>query len=581
MKSKVETDRIIKLKREDYHALRFGQLTDELKTDSGNVELRPIQEAALHAIRECRGGFFPIGVGHGKSFIACLAGTVASAKFALVLAPASTVPQLQEQFDDLKKHFHITGKTKIMSYAKLSRPDGERFLSNLVAKRNDGFWASEEGEKESYDAKDIIIVCDEAHKLKSFTSARTKRVMRFIQENQDVMFVALSGTMTSKSINDYAHLAACALREKSPVPRDVHHLAAWSECVDVGGQPWDAHFKAMWPLVEWAGEAGSWQEGENMRWTEKVQKCREALQKRMRMCQGVVASKAGSLGCSLLLKTIKDVELPPSVEHAMERVGAGITPDGDELGSDLDIWRTKRYVSLGFYYVWDWPQGVVDEEWLAARQEWNRQVRSELKHRSGPGYDSPLLVSRQIDAEVRSGRGHRAIHRAWLEWLPEKDKPQPPTKPVWVSDFIFDFVKTWIAKQHPAIVWFETQAVGEKLSEFLPTFGAGDEPPKKAITCAMSIRAFGTGRNLQAWHKQIILEPPSGGQAFEQLLGRCHRVGQQSDTVFCDILLHTTALREALSKAFGDAQYIEQSSGNKQKLLFADFINAEVVKKRI
>jgi len=53
---------------------------------------------------------------------------------------------------------------------------------------------------------------------------------------------------------------------------------------------------------------------------------------------------------------------------------------------------------------------------------------------------------------------------------------------------------------------------------------------------------------------------------WEQMLGRTHRAGQKSDTVFCDILQHTGPFRKALKNARADAKYIENTTGQRQKL---------------
>jgi hypothetical protein len=84
----------------------------------------------------------------------------------------------------------------------------------------------------------------------------------------------------------------------------------------------------------------------------------------------------------------------------------------------------------------------------------------------------------------------------------------------------------------------------------------------------MSIQAHGTGKNLQKWSDAYVLEPPSGGAAWEQLLGRLHRQGQTADAVIFAVAQHAPAFAHALRSARTDARYIEDVSGNRQKLCY-------------
>ena len=549
---KTESQRILSIPVRTYHDITPGEITRSLAKPGCGFELRLIQEAALTAIKECRGGFFPIGVGHGKSFIACLAASVLECDFAIIFAPASTVRQLQEQYDDLRAHFRLV-PARIMSYATLSQPKGTTLLTELV---------------ETYSADKVVLVCDEAHRLKRLESARTKRIIRFMRANPKVSFVALSGTMTSKSLRDFSHLAELCLRDNSPVPRDRYHLNCWSECIDVDGRPGQTEWRQLGPLAKWAGMDLSTVRGQR-----RKEMVRKAFQKRMRSAPGVVASKEGSIGCSLNIQRVRDLVVPDDVTQMMRAVSdAGIDPAGDIIPDDVTAWRTLRHLAAGFYYKWDWEDGEEDLDWLRARRDWNRFVRHELMDNSEEGYDSPFLVAAKINRELEAGQ-NRAIHRAWRNWQREKIKPAPPTIAVWVDCYLINYSLDWLSKQKtPAILWYESSAVGEALRERgLTVYGAGQEPPREAHPCAMSIKACGIGKNLQSWSQQLVIEPPTGGLIWEQLLGRTHRQGQQADEVSCSILQHVEPYTRALESAVIQAHYIFDSSGNAQKLLFATF----------
>jgi hypothetical protein len=548
-KKVTETQRILALPKVSYDALQPGQMTARLAKTGGKYTLFPIQEQALHAIEECGGGFFPIGVGHGKSFIACLAATVLEADYAIILAPASTVRQLQGVYDDLRAHFKLV-PAKIMSYAMLSRPNGTGLLRELT---------------ERYSK--IALVCDEAHRLKRLESARTKRVIRYMKEFPETAFVALSGTMTSKSLKDFSHLSQLALRENSPVPRDRYHLETWSQVIDVEGLPGRNEWRMITPLVEWAGMTLH-----GLRGRARREAVRQAFQARMRATAGVVASTEGSIGCSLNLHLLNRVTVPDRIQQMMLAVAdPGVDPGGEIIPDEAAAWRTTRNLAAGFYYIWDWPDGE-DLEWLRARRDWNRWVRRELLNHSAEGYDSPFLVANRVIREIKDGQ-NRGIHRSWNRWAIEKQKPTPPTLPVWVDRYLIKEAVSWMNKQkEPVLLWYESRAIGEELErQGLQIYGAGANPPNEAHDCAMSIKAHGIGKNLQSWSNQLVIEPPTGGLIWEQLLGRTHRIGQEADEVECSIYTHVEPYARALATAKEQAKYISDASGNTQKLLFATF----------
>jgi hypothetical protein len=64
-----------------------------------------------------------------------------------------------------------------------------------------------------------LIMADEAHYLRHRTSTRTKRVLRYLGNHDECTFLAVSGTLTSRKLEDYAHLAEGALADNSPVVR--------------------------------------------------------------------------------------------------------------------------------------------------------------------------------------------------------------------------------------------------------------------------------------------------------------------------------------------------------------------------
>ena len=547
-----ETQRVCQLPLRDYSA---ADLTHKYAKKGCTWRLRPIQSQALAALEDAKGGLFSIGVGWGKTLIGFLAAHATKSKFTIFLAPASTCAQLESNYMKLKGQFKL-GPVEIVSYGRLSRPDGSDLLERLA---------------EPYKDEEIIIVCDEVHRIKRKESARTKRVIRFLREHQAVRFVGMSGTLTSKGLKDMAHIAEMALRENSPLPRDRNHINAWAECIDVDGQPGDTDWKTVVPLWKLYNDESVFRS----RYKDRRTRIRKAFQQRFRTSPGVVASVEGALGCSLELLKMP-LLTPPSIENALElAVDEEATPDGDVFKDDSSQWRALRQISAGFYYRWVWPDGEADEDWLDARYEWSRCVRRELSYSAKQGYDSPLLVANQVARELEEGR-RGFIHRAWALWFGSGLSKQkaPPTEAVWIDDFLIRDAVAWAGRQEePVILWYESKAVEDKLRENgIPVYGAGNNPPETGPTCAMSIRAHGVGKNLQhGWSSQLALELPSSGTVWEQLLGRTHRPGQEADTVKFYMYQHTQPYKQAMAKARTDAAYIQDTTGGRQKLLYCTY----------
>ena len=569
-----ETMRIVNLPVVDY----FGcDLTDELMKPGKPREWRdsqgslikgllPTQSASLKAIQECKGAVIAAGVGHGKSGVGILAGTVLDAECVLFFTTATTLAPIQRTFGDWRKHFRMAPNVFFMTYDQLSSPKSTGLLRRFT---------------DQYDPKRIVVVADEAHCLKLLNSSRTLRMMRLLSENPDVMFVPMSGTLTSKSLHDFAHLAEMALRHYSPVPRTEMELHAWASTIDVKGKPNALQWQQVQPLVEKFSRIQT--PLENMVGTHAQFAARQAFQARFRAAPGVVATSEQSVGASLIIRGV-DSPVPKEIADLILKVRKkGETPGGEVLPDDVSIWRAQRQLSAGFYYVWDWPDGIVDMEWMLARKIWHAAVRREQEENVREGYDSPFLIGAQVAREIAEGRGKDPIHHAYVGWLGQRDKrwngqPTPPVKTVWVNDFLVRAVKAWSARQkEPVILWYGTHGMREALCglKLFPVYGGGDDPPTHAHLCAMSIKSQGTGLNLQRWRKCLIVEPPSSGHTLEQLMGRTHRHGQEADEVEWEIFAHTEPFRWAIHQARTDARYIEDTTGNKQKLNVATLVDID------
>jgi hypothetical protein len=490
---------------------------------SGEQRLRWIQNQALVEAARNNGLLGPIGVGLGKALISFLVPSVVAAQRPVLLVPASVYDQTLSMYQDASVHWYLPLIT-IITYSMLSTRNGSRMLQ---------------------DARPDLIVADEAHYLRSVTSARTRRVMRYMKEHPDTMFVALSGTITTRSILDYAHLAEAALRDKSPLPRDRHTLEAWSRVLDVDKEP-------------------TVTDGMNCPFQLPPPVARHEFQKIFTRVSGIVCSSDSGVNASL--RIIKTTTPWYSEEVYNETWKTKCRPDGAFFEDDLSEWRTLRQLSLGYYYHWVWPNGE-DFEWVEARNRWAKAVRNELLIHAHEGYDSPLLVSMALERVPVSGE----LAQAWAGWKAVKERPGPLTKAIWVErDTLYGVLP------FDGILWYESAAIADALEEQgVRVRRAGEDPIRDGKPVALSMTSHGIGWNLQMYNRMMVLEPPSNGQRWEQVIGRCHRQGQEADTVFCYVLHHTEVYRSALTKAGADARYIEQTTGIAQRLCYADWAKGE------
>lgn len=495
------------------------------------VKLLAIQAAMLADVVDANGALGPIAVGAGKTLLSLLIPGALASQSTVILVPPSVRRQLEEvDIPRYGNHFLFdTEKIHVVAYSELSSATKGDALDRY---------------------KPDLIVADEAHSLRNKQSARGKRFLRYLKENPSTRVVALSGTMTTRSVLDYQHLSEAALRKNSPLPSRWNELQDWASALDA--KP----LKPMKPgaLMEFCAP------GEDDH--------RAGFRRRLVETLGVVATSESSLGTSLILDALRpEAVVPPVIEEAIKKLKNTWAIGDEELEDAMRVVAVERQLAMGFYYVWDWPGGVPDREWLQARKDWHVVVRDILRYRSRKGLDSPLLVA----AAASRGELRPEEQTAWDAWARVKDRPAPPTIPVWLDDFA---MRRAAKIEEIGVIWTDHRAVEDwfrKHTSF-PVYGAGDSrilDEKGDRTVVASIRAHGTGKNLQMWSYGLVMSPPANGQKLEQLLGRFHRPGQEADEVRYDFMLHTEAQRAAMLQAINDAEYVQETTGQKQKVLYS------------
>jgi hypothetical protein len=533
-----------KAEAEELEPKDYPDATPYFARAGGRCKLWPLQNAALHEISLANGGFLSISVGGGKTLVSLLAAdALQSRRMVLLVKPQLRAQLYQRDVPFYSKHFKIPiDRIHVVSYNDLSNQKRRDILDKI---------------------KPDLIVADEAHSLRIRSSARTRRFIRYMRENPGTRFVALSGTMSKRSIKDYAHLIEFALRKNSPLPLNFRVLEEWAECLDVTQEP-----KPGGVLLQFCKPGES---------------ARAGFRRRVNETLGVVASEEGSIGTSLIIEP-RPLQLPDVVREALFHPKTGLyntwQVGEEELADGMALNRVARQMVSGFYYQWKWPGGIRDAEWIQARRGWHKAVRDYLQHNSRRDMDSPFLLA-------KAAQEGRWPCPAWEPWAAVKRRPEPETVATWLHPFMVRDAVLWarqrVKEKENGIIFYEHNALGQAIAQVgeLPIFGAGADATtadiRKTPVIVCSIKAQGEGKNLQAWNRMLVTAPPANGLAWEQMIGREHRPGQQADEVIVEPYLHCEEFENAFDAALRDAAYIEETQGAKQKLLFANILRTAKV----
>lgn len=536
---------------EDYAGIA-PKLTQLLARPNGGMALFPIQAAALMEIAKYGGGLCPIPVGGGKTLITYLAPVVTRAKRPLLLIPKRLFDKTKHDFWELYIHWNgpHPDRYRLESFEKLSRVSAVKLLEDL---------------------KPDLIIMDEAHGVKNPKSARTKRLKRYLAAHPETAVVALSGTITKRSIHDYAHILDWALPPDSrPIPNGYGERETWAACLDEKTRP-DA-IRAAPGALYWLATTHDQRRAFQRGGEDAIGAAREVYRDRLISTPGVIAGWSSSCDASLV---IDDIQPPHDTE--IEKAFATLrndweTPDGWPLSDAPSIWRHAREMALGLYYRWD-PRPPT--EWLLLRKEWSQTCR-EVLHNNKRHLDSELAVVQAVDA----GHYPQAVDalRAWREIKPTF---QPNSVPVWMSYSAIDFVESW-ARRNTALIWVEHTFVMDELERrgFPAYRNKGfardgsqirDADPARGSVVA-SIGSCREGQNLQKWGANLIVTAPPNGERWEQMLGRTHRQGQTADTISATIVGGCYENYAGFWQAVKDATYTQKTLGAPQKLCYSDIL---------
>jgi len=558
--------------------------------ERGNPKLRLLDDQAqgLHSFLLHGRGFYSVKVGGGKTALAQLMASIAYSEGEtkiLILIPPSVYDQFWNR-DLLWAREHLAMSVPWYGLGKIAR--AKRL--QLANSGRPGAYVlpysclSTEDTIEVLDAINPgLIVADEAQALRG-DSAKTKRWWGFVNR-RDVhpKIVAMSGTLTSKSPQDYHKLIKACLQEECPLPRGAMEAARWSELLKSGAEPPGLKdIETMRPLLIWASVNGR-----------NTKAMRTAYRLRLNTAPGVIVSAGKALGVGLEVRNTPK-KVPSEIVRLMDLVKEDFeTPEGDVLPHMIQIHETLRQLSAGFWtrHFWDETHPRVEEakDLFDLRQDYYKALREFFgaTRYPRPNRDTPMAVGKW-HATYGAIQGYQDLYDLWAEIKAKEDPdlPERLSEPVWVSDYKIKAALAWARSRKReggrGILWCHHQEVQRTVFEALkgaglPVLwkGAGTRwlygDGSDQFFCVASISSHGTGKNLQQHKNQILVQWPRPANTMEQLLGRLHRTGQMADRLVVHTNVSTEFDKLQVAATLVDTVYQKETLGGDPKLLIADW----------
>lgn len=497
------------------------------------TRLKPAQAVALVELHDLgEGAFWPLRPGAGKTLITLLAATVLEAKRALLIVPASGEVKTQRAIQQYARHWRIAPIT-VVSYEWLSNPKQVDWLASFAPD---------------------LVVCDEAHKLKSSGCKVWKRLARYGKAHPEVRCVFATGTAAGRSIKEYWHYLRAALRSRAPVPSDPMEAVEWAAALDEKVPPL-SRFKPG-PLVTLAPADGP----------DDITRARRAYMARLTGTPGVISTLEDVPPCDLRVR-VHELELPPEVQAMLAAVrDTWTTPGGHQFMLPLDMWRHQRTLGCGLYDIWD---PLPPQTWRDARREWFSWANARLSR--SRTLDSCVHLIEAIQAGELDDEGRYAA------WLAEKRAfGEPNSVATWCHTVVLEYAKRWV--RDGGLIWVAQREFGERLAREtgLPYFADGGLDARgnlvgeyRGPAAIASIAAIREQHNLQHFARNLVTCPPSTGHAWDQLLARTHRDGQDADEVECEVLLTSRESYQCLAQAYRDGIFSQETGGQPHRLVYA------------
>lgn len=524
-------------------------ITAWLRTPEGTMILRDVQALALSEAHDHRGAFFPMGVGAGKTLVSLLVAVVLGARAPILLVPAARVKRTTYLAREYAKHFRIPVFLRVLSYQILGRESGAQLLERY---------------------RPDLIIPDECHKLKNRKAAVTKRVHRYFSRYPETMCVAMSGTISKRSLHDFAHIIRWCLKGNTPLPEHWNELESWASAIDERPRALQRYHPGV--LLKLAAS-------EDVVAYDDYATARKGFRRRLIETPGVVATTEQGCDASLsisgqLIETSERMAPHWEVLRSMWEL-----PDGWPLSDGFQVWASARQFARGFFYR---PEPRPEPEWMAAKKAWASFCREVLRDNR-----------RELDSELQVARAC-ANHSEWYgdeeykAWIAIRDTFKYNQVTEWLDDTCMQAALDWL-ERCGGLVFSEQVAFGRTLAMLsgVPYFG------RKGLTdqglhiedhtgpAILSLNSNKEGCNLQyrpEWRQALMVLWPPNGEASEQVLGRMHRDGQEGDEVSWDTLLGCYEDVACFDQSVKDAKYLQDTQGP-QKLLIADIDMPDILGK--
>jgi hypothetical protein len=507
--------------------------------------LRPWQGQILHEAIMCRGVYAGAPVGLGKTLLGWLMPVVLDAERPMLIIPGGMRP------DTYAFHQSYVGKwrrgpgIRIVSAEELTRVDNVDLL-----------------ERERPD----LLMIDEADMFRNQRASACKRIGRYVGEYEP-MVCAWTGTPGRLSITDVAHFLVWCLKDGAPVPIKPGESAFWGQVLDERSGGWGTGARPLPGALELLG-GGT-----------ELAGLREAFKLRLTETPGVVIVDGDSCDQPITIRQ-RAVPNDPILEgHFKTFRTKHVTPDGWPTSDALSVYRHSGELGSGMYLKWD-PR--PPDRWYGPRKTFCAFVREVIDQNEG-------LDTEQ--AVVRAYPEHPVI----TSWLEVKPTFTPNSVPVWLTDSVLKDVAEWLAmSRKPSLIWTWNVAFGEALATMtkLRYFGAGgfdrhgdhisslpcygmNEKRADVPSIILSGQANLRGRNLQAWQRNGLINPPRSARFLEQTFGRTHRAGQR-DAVEFTFFMTSGDTFDGFDASSQEAGFGATTFGITQKLLRAQVVYTTV-----
>jgi len=552
-----------------------------------------------------------VGVGWGKTFISFKTADLAYEKGKrkiMLLVPANCVgktaheiPELMEE-TSLNLPIHILGgaakakRTKlskedkglfILSYSQLSLKDTSEILKNISPE---------------------VIIADECHKLKKVDSSCTLRIQRYMDEFPNTEFCGMSGTMTDKTLYDYAHLSRWANGKNSPLPDNGHELDQWCDVLATtfSEHVMGATFK---PLINWARANYPNETFLN----NEVASLRRAYKYRFNTAPGNVSSGDAEVNVSLMIQN-NEVKNPNKYEgysellqHMQNIEDYMMNPAGEEIEYALHKFKYMYELTSGFFLELYWQDEDVvsrhlkitereayerlerSKEHLEACQLYWAQQRKWLEEHAQEGLDMPsLLEDAMLEHQARYVGNELYSKFAYMKSKEFDGLIERAERSHRVCDYkvqeAVNFYKPLNKLNKGCLFWVHHHEMGRWLCE---AFKEADIPyvyadaskkgelqilnkDNKHLPIIASTASHGTGKNLQHFSENYFVQFSRSATTMEQAIGRTHRQGQKVDQLIMNTNFTTEFDHEMFAAVIADSLYIAQTQ-NRQKLVYADY----------